>query len=150
MNRVVLVAGGLAAGLLVLTGCSGKDGSASGKTSSSEEKTTTSTAAAASATSSSSVSATPSASKEAFCDNVNKAVAIIELPGTNLTTDQNNDLLKALWSASDGAPADVPAEFKEVITALIAVGQGPDSESIDKNGQTLAANAERDCGAPLP
>jgi hypothetical protein len=92
----------------------------------------------------------PSASKEAFCNDVNKAVAIIELPGTDLTTDQNNDLLKALWSASDAAPGDVPAGFKEVITALIAVGQGPDSESIEKNGQTLAANAERYCGAPLP
>jgi len=85
-----------------------------------------------------------------FCSEVNKAVAIIESPGTVLTTDQNNDLLKALWSASDTAPSDVPPEFKEAITALIAVGQGPDSESIDKNGQTLAANAERYCGAPLP
>jgi len=96
------------------------------------------------------VSAAPNASKETFCVNVNKAVGIIELPGTDLTTDQNNDLLTALRSALDSAPSDVSAEFKEVITALIAVGQGPDSEPIDKNGEALAADAERYCGAPLP
>lgn len=157
MNRVLVVAGGLAAGLIVLTGCSGKDDSAAGKTNSAEEKITTSTAGTTSAPStttsvpsSSSVSATPSASKEAFCNDINKAVAIIELPGTQVTPEQNNDLLKALWSASDAAPSDVPAEFREVITALIAVGQGPDSESVEKNGEKLAANAEKYCGAPLP
>ena len=150
MNRVVLVAGSLAAGLLVLTGCSSKDDSASGKTSSPGGETTSAPSSSKSVPSSSSVSATPNASKETFCVNVNKAVGIIELPGTDLTADQNNDLLDALRSASDSAPSDVPAEFKEVITALIAVGQGPDSEPIDKNGEALAADAERYCGAPLP
>ena len=150
MNRVVLVAGSLAAGLLVLTGCSSKDDSASGKTSSPGGETTSAPSSSTSVPSSSSVSATPNASKETFCVDVNKAVAIIESPGTELTADQNNDLLKALQSASDSAPSDVPAEFKEVITALIAVGQGPYSEPIDKNGEKLAANAEEYCGAPLP
>ena len=149
MNRVVLVAGSLAAGLLVLTGCSSKDDSASGKTSSAEGATTSVPSSSTSVPSSSSVSATPNASKETFCVNVNKAVGIMELPG-DPTTDQNNDLGIALRSALDSAPSDVPAEFKEVITALIAVGQGPDSEPIDKNGQMLAADAERYCGAPLP
>gem|GEM_PF-2023962 len=150
MNRVVLVAGSLAAGLLVLTACSSKDDSASGKTSSPAGETTSAPSSSTSVPSSSSVSATPNASKETFCDDVNKAVAILESPGTALTADQNSDLLKALWSASGSAPSDVPAEFKEVITALISVGQGPDSESVDRNAQTLAANAERYCGAPLP
>jgi len=150
MNRVVLVAGSLAAGLLVLTGCSSKDDSASGKTSSPGGETTSAPSSSTSVPSSSSVSATPNASKETFCVNVNKAVGIIELPGTDLTADQYNDLLNALRSASDSAPSDVPAEFKEVITALIAVGQGPDSEPIDKNGEKLAANAAKYCGAPLP
>ena len=150
MNRAVLVAGSLAAGLLVLTGCSSKDDSASGKTSSPAGETTSAPSSSTSVPSSSNVSATPNASKETFCVDVNKAAAIIESPGTDLTADQNNDLLKALQSASDSAPSDVPAEFKEVITALISVGQGPTSESIGTNGQKLAANAERYCGAPLP
>jgi len=132
MNRSRALTGfflAVCAGLLIVSGCStsSKDDAASTTTSSSK----------------------PSGDKAAFCREVNTVNNIGESPGTTLAEAQTNDLIKALQSASNDAPNDVPADMKNVITALLADLQAPTESlppSFNTNGDKLAQYAADYCG----
>ena len=154
MNRGRVVARlflAVCAGLLVLAGCStaSEEDSTSGTGKSTSGTTSNTTPAATSASPSGTSSALPSAAKESFCRDANTAVNIMESPGTTLSEAQTNDMIKALESASNGAPNDVPADLADVIASMLADLQAPTTglpPSFDADGNKLAQITATYCG----
>ncbi len=91
----------------------------------------------------------PIASKEAFCRDINSAVNIQESSASTLTEAQTDDMIKAPQIASNEAPADVPANFKRVVTSMLADLQAPTTSlppSWNTNATKLAQYAGDYCG----
>ncbi len=130
VNRCRAVAGlflTVCAGLFILTGCFFEEGDSTSSTTSPKS----------------------SGDKAAFCRDVNTAVNIAESPGPSLNETQTNDMIKALQSASNEAPDDVPADMKSAITALLADLQAPTENippSFNTNGDKLSQGAADYCG----
>lgn len=91
----------------------------------------------------------PVGSKAAFCRDINSAVNTQESSDPVLTEAQTNDMIKALQSASNEAPADVPADFISVVTSMLADLQAPGTSlpsSWNPNATKLAQYAGDYCG----
>jgi len=139
VNRCRAVAGlflTVCAGLFILTGCFSDENSEIADDVMRDERVTT--------------SSKPSGDKTAFCRDVNTVNNIGEQPGNTLNETQTDDMIKALQSASNEAPDDVPADMKNVINALLADLQAPPSDeavaSFNTNGDKLAQGAADYCG----
>lgn len=146
MNRLQVPARlflAVCASLLFVSGCSTSSKDDAASTTPSTSATTPSTSATTPGTSE------PSGDKAAFCREVNTANNIFESPGTTLNDTQTADMIKALESASNGAPNDVPADMNNVITAMLADLQAPTGKlppNFTTNGQKLAQYAADYCG----
>jgi len=139
VNRCRAVAGlflTVCASLFILTGCFSDENSEIADDVMRDERVTT--------------SSKPSGDKTAFCRDVNTANNIGEQPGNTLNETQTDDMIKALQSASNEAPDDVPADMKSAINALLADLQAPPSDeavaSFTTNGDKLAQGAADYCG----
>ena len=147
--------------LLLIAGCSNSNKeqptSATEKPSSTTSSATSSTTTS-SATSSTTTSSAPSPSngdpvptgqKEVFCRDLNKAVNVVESPGSNLTETQGDAMTTALQSASDVAPRDASPELLGTITALLADLQAPGTNlppQFQTNSDKLAQMTADYCG----
>ena len=91
----------------------------------------------------------PTGQKEVFCRDLNKAVNVVESPGSNLTETQGDAMTTALQSASDVAPRDASPELLGTITALLADLQAPGTNlppQFQTNSDKLAQMTADYCG----